>query len=177
MPIVSLAQAKTHLNIDAGITTFDAELTDYLDSADAVVEQYVGPVAARAVTEDVGSGYVLVLAEKPVISLTSIVPTPGLGGTTYLLADFEVITPGRVRRLDGGIIRGPQRVTYQAGYSTIPANYRLAAQIVIGHLWSTQRGGGATNVDGEETQFITGLGFAVPRRAVQLLTKRRMVVL
>jgi hypothetical protein len=59
--------------------------------------------------------------------------------------------------------------TYQAGYTTVPANIRLGALIIVQHLWETQRGMMGVQLGGDGETYVTGRGFAIPRRAIELL--------
>jgi hypothetical protein len=59
--------------------------------------------------------------------------------------------------------------TYQAGEVVIPDDYRLAALIIIEHLWETQRGTMGVQLGGDSEGYSPGRGFAIPRRALELL--------
>jgi hypothetical protein len=63
--------------------------------------------------------------------------------------------------------------------AVIPANCTRAAAIIIQHLWETQRGvmgsrrfGGGQELD----RALTGMGYAIPNRAKELLGQRAPVV-
>lgn len=172
--IVSLADAKRHLNIPLGDSTSDEELRGFIEAATPVVEDVVGPVVARAYTEVHASGSLLVLGYSPVITLTSLVPVL-TNGTTYEVADMDVDSEvGVVRRLDGGRFCGPIRVVYRAGRVIVPANISQGAKEVIRHMWDTQRGhSGARPGFGEEEFVTTGSGFTVPRRVMELLAPHK----
>jgi hypothetical protein len=182
--IVSLADAKAHLNIGSSTTTHDDELRGWIESVTHLVEQYTGICARGTVVEDHDiqpSGVnALALRRTPVISLTSAAAIL-TGGTSYTVADLDVdVRMGIVRRLDGGRMYGPLRVTYVAGRTVIPANITAAARIILAHLWRTQYGAsraGSAIGGGEDflvTEQIPGLGYAVPNRALQLLEPHRL---
>lgn len=184
--IVSLADAKQFLNITASAD--DEEIRGYIESATRVVENIAGPVLPRTYSEVHQSGRVIVLNHAPVISLTSLIPVQ-TGGITYAVGDLDLdLTTGIVRRIVAltyigeispfAYFWGPLRVTYVAGRRVIPANMTLAARIIIGHLWETQRAqvgrvarGGRFGTD--EISFSPEVGFAVPRRAIELLDPDR----
>ncbi|MEV4093792.1 hypothetical protein [Streptosporangium saharense] len=165
--IVSLAEAKNHLNITS--TADDAELAEVIRAVTPVVERHVGAVTRRIYVEDHPGGYALALQHTPVLAVTSITGVrPGvLDQAVDQLADAQV--SGVVQRLDGGWISGPVRVTYTAGRTEVAANVRLAALIIIGHLWETQRGTVAPRLGAEDEVWDPRAGFAVPRRALELL--------
>lgn len=172
--IISLADAKRHLNIPLDDTTSDEELRGFIEAATPVVEDVVGPIVARTYTEVHNGGPFLVLGYSPVISLTSLAPVL-TNGTTYSAADMDVDTEvGVVRRLDGGRFCGPIRATYRAGRAIVPANISQGAKEVVRHMWDTQRGhSGARPGFGEEEFVTTGSGFTIPRRVMELLAPHR----
>lgn len=180
--IVSLADAKAHLDITT--TTDDDELRGWIESVTHLVEQFTGTCARGAVVEDHDiqpSGVrALVLRRTPVISVTSATAIL-TGGTSYTAGSLDVDTQmGIMRRLDGGRLYGPLRVTYTAGRAVIPANITAAAKIILQHLWRTQYGASrATSTIGggddyNVTEPIAGFGYAIPNRALQLLEPHRL---
>lgn len=170
--IISLADAKKHLNMTS--TSNDDELRDHIASATTVVEYYVGPVDVTTATEVVPGGTSLILSRTPAISLTSVEPVYTVG-LTYVVADLDLDgTTGIVRHKLGWRFIGPLRVVYQVGRAIVPANQQMAARIIIKHLWETQRGGSRRPGMGQsddivEQQLVSVMGFAIPRRAVELL--------
>jgi hypothetical protein len=76
---------------------------------------------------------------------------------------------GSVNVLSGPPLVGLALVTHQAGLTAIGANIRLAAKIIIQHLWETQRGTMGVQLGGDNEPYMAGRGFAIPRRAVELL--------
>ncbi|MBZ6250388.1 phage gp6-like head-tail connector protein [Streptomyces olivaceus] len=179
MALLTLAEAKAQLNITSD--TDDIELTAYIEAVGPVVERFVGPVEPREVaeTQDVArdGARLLVLRTLPVMELTSV--TPLLAGATgydvdRLLLDGDT---GVVRRADGGWLRGPLRVTYQAGRATVPATINLAARILVQHLWRTQNAGRGPVIAGGDdmaAEPVPGFGYAVPNRVLQLLEPYRL---
>lgn len=177
MAIVDLADVKEHLNIPADDTSHDIELGDYLNAATTVVEFYVGTVDEREIINTYsGDGTAeIVLRNGPVISITSVVES----GETLTSDDYALTDSGLLVRVSGTRRRAWRSgvnnivVTYQAGRTPVPANHKLAAEIIIGHLWETQyniSGGRPTLGDFEESAtFDPRFGFAVPRRATELL--------
>jgi len=149
----------------------DLALRSYLASATRYVEKRLGgPVSVQTLTErHFVTGFTLVPRKRPLVSVTSITPDFGtvLDPTAYT-ADTGVnqIT------FYYGIWPTWHTLVYKAGYAQVPENAKLAGLIVAQHLWETQNGfAGRRNAD----DFVqTGLGFAVPRRAEQLLVPDEM---
>ncbi|MFF9129123.1 head-tail connector protein [Streptomyces sp. NPDC014806] len=175
MALITLADAKAQLDITTA--THDTELQGYIEALTAVVEGIVGPVETRTVTETVnGRGPALCLAQTPAVSLTSI--TPQLtGGTALDVAQLHLDgATGIIRRRDGGrFYGGPWTVVYTAGRPEVPPTIRLAALILLQHLWRTQYGAarGLTGIGGSDdfsvSEPVPGFGYAVPNRVLQLL--------
>ncbi|MBB2914859.1 hypothetical protein FHS43_006171 [Streptosporangium becharense] len=165
--IVSLAEAKKHLNITTSAD--DGELAEVIRAVTPVIERHAGAVTRQTYTEDHPDGYGLVLQHTPVLAVTAITGArPGvLDQAVDELADARAT--GVVRRLDGRWISGPVRVTYTAGRTSVSANVRLAALIIIAHLWETQRGTVAPRLGSDDEVWDPRAGFAVPRRALELL--------
>lgn len=173
MALVSLAEAKAQLNLD-GTDRHDTELTLYVEALTSVIEGYIGAVEPRQVTQEVTAHHgALILFTTPVTSVDNAVPSGG--GTGLDPAALGVDVAGVVRRRDGAPIpAGPWTVTYTVGRSDpAPPTIRLAALMLLQHLWRTQTatrgpvlGGGD---DFSVTESIPGFGYAVPNRVLQLL--------
>lgn len=169
--VVSLADAKLHLNITATNTTHDEELRGFIETATHVCEFFAGPIVVRTYVERYDSCSWLLLNHTPVVSITSVVPWRTTG-TTYDADDLRVDPEtGRVERKDGGILTGgPFEITYKAGRAVMPANLTKAAVEIVKHGWKTQRGtDNRPRMGGEDTSVVPGLGYAVPNRALQYL--------
>lgn len=194
MSLVTLAEAKAHLNMPAADTTFDSELQGFIDMAQPLIENICGPIVTRSVTEwhdgGTGSRFLLVLRQRPVISITSITEyvgnvgqvltpaaSPDLAGNLSYTLEPETGTISR--RVGAGTVYpfawGEQNISvvYTAGYASTPANVRLAALELIRHLWqSTQQGGSRTAAAAFDTGTRpgpAGMGYAVPNFVIELL--------
>jgi hypothetical protein len=183
--ILSLSDARDHLNMEPGDTVDDEELRGFIEAATVAVENYTHEaIARRSVTQvrDVAWGSQVALGVRPVLSVTSIVSTDGT--TTWDPDNLDLDnTSGVLSYRTGGLLWGRVVVTFVAGYEVIPANYLLAAKIIVGHLWETQRmptmGRSAPGFGGEETPWTAeGVrsGYALPNRAVELLGQRPSMV-
>ncbi len=167
--LVSLDDAKRQLNITSD--TEDAELAEMIRAVTAVVERHTGAVLRRTVVEQHAGGYALALRQLPVVAVTSIAGL-GVGGLDVAPGDVLVDgLSGVVCAVDGRWIAGPVLVTYTAGQAMVPPNVRLAALIILQHLWETQRGGSRDTrfTGGGDETWNPGMGFAIPRRALELL--------
>lgn len=181
--ILSLADGRRHLRYAAGDTSDDEQIREWLESITELVEALCGPCVRRTAVEDhtISSGgtYELALRRTPVLAVTS---ATGIltGGPTYAGASLDVDSNGVMRRLDGGRLYGPLRVTYTVGRVIIPANLSSAARIILQHLWRTQYGAsraGAGIGGGDDfsvTEPVTGFGYAIPNRAMQLMEPHRL---
>lgn len=182
--IFSLADAKKHLNMTS--TVDDEEVRQMVEAVTSVIESYRNEAIPRQTVVEqhvMGYGNQLALSKCPVVSITSILDYQDrpqditkwhLDGTCGILTNYQF------RWFNGR----DMTVTYEAGYTEIPANYILAAKIILAHLWTTQR---IQNIGQQvtlgtrarpEEAIITpaGLGFAIPMRAVELLGSRASVI-
>lgn len=166
MPFATLAELKEHLTWPSGDTSNDTELTRHLNAADAMVDKKVGPSTVTSITERHGVvGGLIMLRRFPVVAVTSITPddATALAASAYVV-DTQL---GGVEIKDGR--PGAFTVVYTAGHSPVPDALKLATLIVAQHLYMTQHGGGGRVFPGEEYVTVAGTGFAIPRRAAELM--------
>lgn len=178
---VGLAQVKRHLNMPPDDTTDDDELRGFILSASAVVEDIVGVVAARTITETLSGGEQhLALDRSPVMRIETVT------------VDGAVVDPGEYAASPAGLLvrrsgRWPQgfhniTVTYVAGRSMVPANLVDATLELIRVNWRPQQGGNysAFDMGGSDDFGVHGsveaslqgnlrLGFFVPNTVTQRL--------
>lgn len=180
LDLVSLADAKGQLNIPLADVSSDAELAGFIAAATDPIERIIGPVIARSVTEvwDGGRSQLL-LRKPPVLSITAVTDT----GTVLAASDYKLNGPaGILSRVAGPsllpFLPGIQSVTvvYQAGQAADIAavtanlpNVRLAAMIIIQHLWQTQRPAAAGPFTQGSDEYDPRSSFAVPHRVTELL--------
>lgn len=171
--LFSLADAKNQLKIT--LSDQDEEIRDKIGATTRAVEWFVGPVAVRTVTEvhHVGMVQTLALRKIPALSLTEVAAVLE-GGTSYAVDALDLDgDTGVVQRLDGGLMYGPLRTTYRAGRLVVPENIREGGELILQHLWRTRQGPGRPQLgvgDFDVTEPIPGLGYAIPNRAMQLLS-------
>lgn len=169
MSVLTLAAAKTHLNITS--TTHDTELGAFITAAEAAITVRCGPLESMAVTErvTVASGQ-LALSRPPVVSLVSVTP---VGGSALTLGDLYL--DGRAGVVTGNVSSipsGDYDVTYNAGRVTCPDDLLLAVKELVRHLWDTQRG--PTRRPGSTASELTsntlpGAAYLLPFRVSELI--------
>ena len=134
----------------------DEELDRVADSACELVEQWVGPVTPRTITETLSAGQVV--RHIPVMSTTS---------TTHTVDSLT----GLVSSTTGA---GAVSITYTAGYAS-PPNWATTAALIIGqHLWRTRRGAGGQRGVSDDAQIV-GVGYAIPNQAAAILEPHRRI--
>lgn len=170
--IATLAEFKAHLNY-TGDSSNDTELTMHLQAAsDWVVETIRGPLTVTSFTDlvEMHRGRIF-MRNRPLVSVTSV--TSEFSGATLDSSTYVVDTTRCMVRMMwwSGYGTGWYTVVYTAGLASIPDKVKLAGLIVARHLWETQNGGGGLPFPGDNDLVPSGLGFAVPRRAVELLER------
>ncbi|WP_318203024.1 hypothetical protein [Streptomyces sp. SCL15-4] len=170
--IISLADGRRHLKKTD--TADDDEIRVWIEATTRAVEQFVGPVVVRTVTETVRftSARAVALTLTPALSLEGVTSRRP-GGPAYRVEDLKLDpATGLVETADGGVLYGPLDVTYRVGRTVVGANILAASRIILQHLWRTQQGPGRPQRgvdDYDVSEPLPGLGFAIPNRAVQLL--------
>lgn len=169
--IVSLARTKRQLGIAESDQTYDEELRDYVTGGSKAVERQLGTIVARrSFTErrPANACGQILLSNVPVLSVTSAVSADG--ATTWTVANLHPEPDtGLVYAATGPALRGDVDVIYRAGLRIVPEDYQLATLIIVEHLWETRRGAMGVQLGGENEPWLPGRGFAVPRRAIELL--------
>lgn len=172
---ISLADAKTHLGKTSAED--DEQLQFFVVAACTAITDRMGQVSPAVFTHTVTRyGNTIVLPERPVIAVTSVQRLPGLQALPP--ADEVAGTPGWY--LDGseGVLRhtsgfgGWVRVTYRAGRTPLPSNFRLAALELVAHLWrgSQHNQGGRRPALGEADAIAASVRpYAMPYRVMELL--------
>ncbi len=175
--VLSLAEGKAHLTGGpaAAWTGDDDELRNFLAAVTEVVESKVGACVRRTVTERITEGPTLVLATRPVLSVTSVTSI-WAGGPSWtasqLLVDGDA---GLVDPQPGAapFYQGPWDVLLTAGRAIIAERFQQAQKELVKHMWETQRGGtpllAPLGGEGETFTSAAGLTFTVPRRVLEML--------
>jgi len=166
---VSLTDVKAHLNITN--SEYDQELIAFMDAATAAIEQRVGPMTRRTVTETHNGGVSgILLRQPPALEVTSATEN----GATVASTGYSLSTGGGVVTRVNGFSRstwtdGFNNVTvvYVAGRTWIPADLRQAVLELTRHLWDTQRGTMKGRRNGED--YVAGTGYTFPNRVTELI--------
>lgn len=160
LPLVSLADIKTYLNITS--TTSDEELRQFILEASDIAERLTGrQLRRKTLTEtyngsDAVSPYrgkmALRLLKIPVISITSVVENGlTLDPSVYTLSpDSGILYRGSTLWRQPWL-PGEQNitVTYVAGDPTNVTAHKLVKELTR-HLWRTQRGASPMSMGGDE---------------------------
>ncbi|MFG3439932.1 hypothetical protein ACGF0J_22015 [Nonomuraea sp. NPDC047897] len=175
---VSLADVKNHLH---KLTDEDDEaLRGFIAAACQVITDRMGAVSPETVVADrLARSDTVVLPRRPVISITSVVTLPG--GTAMPAADALTGASGWTLESSEGVLSVPAsrdrlRVTYRAGRSPLPQNFRLAALDLVKHLWqgSQHNQAGVRPALGDSDMIAASVRpFALPYRVSELLGLKR----
>ena len=174
MALITLTEAKTHLNIPLTNTNFDAELTDFLSVATDLVQGYADRTWETATVTEIqdGGSDTFLLRSGPVTSVTSVT----VDGVALAATAYTVNKPSGIVMTYSATREWSQNVTivYVVG-ATVPALAKQATKEAVRHLWQTQRGsmGGRNPLGGEE--YSAGMSFSLPRRVMELLDPIRAV--
>jgi hypothetical protein len=168
--LVTLNDAKKQLNaIEVGDVD-DAEAQRYVDAVTKPMEDAAGRILdPRSFTEVVSlmNATTVMLKRVPVTAVTAVGTIDG--GTSWDPANLFVDPDsGMVSVQSGPPLSGLVAFTYSAGVSPVDPNVELAALITIQHLWETKRGAMGVTLGGEGETFVPR-GFAIPRRATELI--------
>lgn len=176
MAWLTLAEVKLHLGKDnAGD---DEELFGFITAAEAMVDKLVGivrPPLEPLVEHVDGSGGVAILDRCPIAAISEVAC-----GTVIGQADLDDSASqgwyASDRDMAAGIIRHTSyfpasrvKVTYYPGRLVIGGNVRLATLDIVDQLWQASQRGTAGKPSYQEEGSIVYRGFAVPRRARELL--------
>jgi hypothetical protein len=181
--IVSLADAKNFLGIDQDDTSADAELRFWLAGMTEVLEREKNEViVARQFTVTAEENHHpgrLRLWRLPVVSLDTLARWDGTH--TWDVAT-DVIPPdpdtGLVKLFRGQSLRGHLNYSYTAGYRVIPYHLQQAGEVLLQHVWETQRGPGVIGggVIGPEEAGDFKQAFMLPRKVREWLGEPRPAV-
>lgn len=183
--LVGLAETKAHLNIPASDTSEDEELRGFIASASRVVEDIVGDIARKTVTEtNSGGERHVVLTHSPVISVTSV----KVDGETVDSGDWTFSPSGLLARRWGRWPTGLHNIetAYVAGRQVAQPNIIDATKELIRINWRPQQGGNYSPFDGggsddfgvsraaeASLQGEIRLGFFIPNTVTQRLQPDR----
>lgn len=194
--LVSVTDAKNHINKAANYTGDDNELRGFIDTAGEIVDYLAGPTVNRTVVEYHNGDRVQIFPDVwPVVDVTEVVET-WPGGPAFILNrlatlasagtgydyTFDPQTGAVTRRVNSwtrpfppGI--GNVKLTYTAGRAQPwPARVRMASLDLISYLWRTSqtgRGAGRPQIGASEMVVDVGTFGPVPQRVVGMLAGKR----
>lgn len=177
---ISLADALQHLKKSS--TTPDGEkLRGFVSAACRMITDRMGQVSPTTVVHEAARcGDTIILPRRPIIAVASVerlpglVPIPQADRATGVAGWYLKSTEGVLAMSSGWF--GDARVTYRAGRTPLPPNFRLAGLELVAHLWRTSQlnsGGGRPSVGTDEV-LIPGTTFALPYNVRQLLGLDRL---
>ena len=176
--IISLAEAKEHLNKKLTASATDSELRRFMMAATEVIESKAGTCVMRPVVNELIPGTctrLIRLPSAPVPDAASVTSITSMrtGGPSWLAADL-IVNPdaGTCQSLDyHGFWAGPWQWSGTAGRRVIPERLEHAVKEQFRHLWEMQRGAQPPPLVQGEQAFTTSAGwtFSVPRRVLELL--------
>lgn len=186
-PIISLQDAKDQLNITT--PDYDAELQGFVDAANQMVANRIGPVVGAATVDewhDGGSVSIVVRANGPIQSVTKVTESYGpisyeltevtedaspVGAFTYTVDMNRGVLTRRYSGVAGRFAPGRANVhvVYVAGYNTAPADIALATKLLVEHMWQTQRGGAVR--PGASSHEDPRYFYTMPRRVTEILAQ------
>jgi hypothetical protein len=172
MSIVTLDEARRTLQIDDDDDSVNDELQTYVDAITTIVGRHVGEVIERrTITERIRlrrGAVQFALRYVPVVSLTSLT---SLLGHAWDVSGMDVDASGTVEVFRGVQPYGTALAVYEAGYATVPENYKRGALIILQHIWESQRGAGVVlgGVVGEEERLNRVWMYDIPRKALEWL--------
>ena len=167
--LITLEYAREGLNFKTADTPRDADLTTYVQAATPVIESIVGPVLAVAKTRSFAGGCSSVLLPSRATAITSVTEL-GVATTDYVFDPVANIVyagnPAGSRSFASGVLA--VTVVYSAGYATIPQTLQLAARELVRHWWQQGKQSNRPAFDEPAEPFGPPMGFAVPKRVVEL---------
>ena len=196
--ILSMADARRTLRIDDD--SEDDFIAEFSPAVTQVVEWYCGPVIQQVVTERLpAGGLVIQLSKPPVTGLLNWTTIPAALSTAGIAVPdppspmfptrvFGVSYPldqlyadpvlGTVTHTSGlPFYYGEYIWQYQAGRPVIPDCILTGTRAILKHVFGMERGGAAGSAslgaaDEETTQ--TPMGFAVPTRALEMMSPEKL---
>lgn len=182
--IFGLADAKDSLRAVTGDTSNDNKLRDYIGAVTAVIESLYGVVVQRTITEQRRGGTdTISLSYRPVVSITTA--TEYIAGVSYPLTQaaspvlsgtygftFDPQKGSITRRNSAGlrlVFMDEVWITYVAGLTIIPENVLMAARELLRFWWQVGQEGRSTARAQTSEDTIMVVGYAVPRRIVEML--------
>ena len=167
--LITLDEARASLQWAASDTAGNSDLERYVEAATPVIENITGPLVARSRVFTFDGGESTLVVPVRFTSVTSVVES-GVTVTDFVAEPSAgLITAGTTegtRTWTSGLQNVV--VTVAVGSATIPANVKLAARELVRFWWQQGRQAN-TPAFGDAPESGVPMGFAVPRRVIELL--------
>ena len=167
--LITLAEARSSLGWATNDTGNDTDLERYIEAATPVIENITGPLIQRTEVFTFDGGRSTLVVPVRFASVTSVVES-GVTVTDYVVdleaATFTAGETDGVRDWDYGYQNVV--VTVVTGAATYPANVKLATRELVRFWWQQGRQAN-TPAFGDAPESGVPMGFAVPRRVIELL--------
>ena len=184
--IISLADGRTALQMSPTDTSKDDDVRFYISAATPIMEDIVGSILRTTRTETFDGGSPQIgLLWAPVISVSSVVESWGANFHLTLTAQdiftgtgagpwgYTIDSGGIMTRRSAGVVvpfapgRRNIQVTYVSGRTIVTGNLLLATRVLVRHLWEQDQRSFRQQHPATE-MALTPLGFAVPKRVIEL---------
>lgn len=168
--LITLAEARASLGWAATDTSRDADLEDYIEAATPVIENITGPILQRNEVYTFDGGVeklVLPVRFSAVVSITN----NGAAVTNFTADEAAgIITAGSTTSPDV-FDYGVQNivVTVTVGAATVEPHVKLAARELVRFWWQQGQQANTPAFGGAPESMPLPMGFAVPRRVMELL--------
>ncbi len=175
MSVVSLTEAKTHLNMESATAEKETELASFVARAEAAIVARMRELEPTAATARVDGGGRRGLTLPTGQAIASVQSVTTVGGVSLDMADLFVKESSGVIEYDDGrsFTARAYDVAYTAGFLVTPEDLRLAVLELVRHLWDTQRAGGSRRVGSggsdSAANTLPGAAHTLPFRVVELL--------
>lgn len=194
--LVSVADLKAFLAITS--TSMDTKLTALKADIEAMVKTYCGRdllVPSTDYTEyyDGDGSLQLIVNQRPVISVASIyidpsclfesgtlVPNLNSGSPAELISSARKLNSGIIELFSYAFLRGRRsvKITYSAGYATVPSDLQRAVKLIAAKAWKMQdlqMTGQISQQVGDKT--VTYEPDSWPKEAAEILHRYRRIEL
>lgn len=179
--LITLDEARKALRLPASDNTNDTDLEMYVSAVTEPVEDVIGPGVSQSFTRNFDGGRnSIVLLGHGGVSVTAVTESgnPLTADSDYVVDTVAGILMRGTYLAPRPFFYGRQNivVTWTAGpfatTASVSPTVKLAARIILRHLWISDQPGRAGGGGSGEQMASTPSGFAIPARAMELLNNR-----
>lgn len=176
--LTTQAECKRHMKIS--VATYDDLINQLINGASLNIEKYLNrKLVAQAYTSEKydGDGEKRLYTKNfPINTVTSLIlyePQTDTDLYTYTVND-EYIIHGEKQYIYmwGGVPEGTQniKITYNAGYATLPEDIKLACNIFVSIMYSALRRENTTSISvGTYSEAFSKIGSKIPDEVTQII--------